>query len=171
MLARLEAQNLLNETSEIKNLGLIMGLYIKFSADMRYGSLLEDDEEETIAPPEFTWTPSNFDHYINAYATKFGITLHGPSNIDGLTAEMDTDLLLPTAGESWDWDTAFKSYQKRYATSPPMGRQSKPQIGGDNLDITTWSSAERKGYSFSKKDPLKAADLKALKEGMVMNIG
>lgn len=168
MLARLEAQKLLSETSDVKNLGLIMALFIKVASNLRSGSLLEDDDEETNArPSSFTWSPAKFDDYINAYAAKFGITLHGPDDMDGLTAELDTDVSLPAAEESWGWAQAFKSYQKNHGGSPPIGR-SKSGIGGDALDITTWTSAERKQYSFDKKDPIKAAELKALKEGKVM---
>lgn len=171
MLARLEAQNLLDENSAVKSLGLIMALYIKLASEMRDGSLLEGDDKETIArPTRFTWIPDQFDDYINAYATTYGITLRGLDNIDDLTAELDTEVSLPRAEASWGCSAAFKSYQKNYAGSPPIG-PSKSTIGGDSLDITSWTSAERKKYSFDKKDPLSAAMLKKIKEGMVMSMG
>lgn len=156
MLARLEAQNLLTQTSEVKNLGLIMALYIKAVADLRSGFLLEDEEEVTDAT--FTWTPSNFEDYINAYSTKYGITLHGPPGIDDLTSNLDSDVTLPTAEASWGWTSAYKAYKRSHGN-----------IGGDGLDITTWSSADRKKYRFDSKDPLKAPELKALKAGAVMS--
>lgn len=43
-------------------------------------------------------------------------------------------------------------------------------IGGDQYDITTWSSAERKKHSFDKKDPLDKKMIKALKQGLVMQL-
>lgn len=170
MLSRLGAEDLLADVSEVKNLGLVMALYIKLADGFRSASLLEGDEEEKIVQPApFRWTPSKFDDYINGFASKYGITLSGLDDIDYLTADLDTDVQLPSDETSWRWDKAFKKYSKRYATSPPMGG-GKAKIGGDNLDITAWSSAERKKYSFDEKDPLTKQDLDALKAGMVMQM-
>lgn len=171
MLARLESQKLLDETSGVKNLGLIMALYIKFAAESWVKDLLDDDgeEEANTHPSQFTWVPGNFDDYINAYANKYGITLYGLVDMDGLTATLETDVSLPTAEADWGWAASFKAYQKRYGHSSSWGRgPSKGKIGGDSLDITTWSSTERKQASFDKKDPFSATDLKNLKAGMVM---
>lgn len=169
MLSRLGAEDLLADVSEVKNLGLIMALYIKLAADFRSGSLLEEGEDEkTTKPSRFSWTPSHFDDYINGFATKYGITLRGLDNIDDLTADLKTDVQLPADEASWGWDKAFKSYSKEYAACPPVGG-GKPHIGGDNFDITSWSSAERKRYN-SNKDPLTKKDLDALKAGMVMRM-
>lgn len=167
MLARLEAQNLLKENSEVKNLGMIMALYIKIASVMRSGDLLEVDEEDTHG--RFTWDPSSFDDYVNAYGTKYGITLYGPPKLDDLTANLDTDVTLPTAEASWGWTKAFKAYQRSYASGAPQVGRGKSTIGGDALDITTWSSADRKGYSFDEKDPLTAAEIKSLKAGAVLS--
>lgn len=41
-------------------------------------------------------------------------------------------------------------------------------IGGDGLDISTWSNAERRHYAFDKKDPLPKDTVKNLKEGLVL---
>lgn len=150
MLARLEREQLLqDQNSEVKNLGLIMALFIKLASELRGGSLLEDGDEETVkkSSPRFKFKPSEFDGYILAYANKFAITLRGPIDIDELVAELDTDAKLPASGQDpWGWNTALKSYSKDYAISPPMGG-GKATIGGDSLDITTWSSAERKRYA------------------------
>lgn len=171
MLARLEAENLLDEVSAVKNLGLIMALYIKLASTLRNMSLLDQDDKESVTRPvQFTWVPDRFDNYINAYGTKFGITLRGLGDIDDLTADLDTDASLPPSELSWGWSRHFKSYQKKHARSPPIGR-SKSKIGGDSLDITSWTSAERKKYSFDKKDPLSAALLRSIKEGEVLSLG
>lgn len=149
MLAHLEREQLLqDQTPEVKNLGLIMALYIKLASDMRGGSLLEGDEEETVkkSSPRIKFNPCEFDAYILAYANKFAIAFQGLKDIVDLVAELETDAKLPASGpDPWGWDPAFKSYSKDNAVPPPMGR-GKAAIGGDNLDITTWSSAERKEY-------------------------
>lgn len=170
MLSRLEAKDLLADVSDVKNLGLIMALYIKLAATFRAGSLIEGSEKDKVyKPTPFTWTPSKFDDYINGFATKYGITLRGLPDMDDMTADLETDVRLPADEAAWGWDKTFKKYSKRYARSPPMGG-GKAKIGGDNFDITAWSSAERKKYSFDKKDPFSKKDLDALKTGMVMSV-
>lgn len=171
MLARLGAENLLDENAAVKNLGLIMALYIKIASIFRNVCLLDEDKEEICTKPSrFTWTPDRFDDYVNAYAAKFGITLRGLDDIEELTADLDTDVSLPALQGCWGWSRSFESYEKRYASSPPMG-PSQSQIGGDGLDIITWTGAERKRYNFDRKDPLSAAILKDIKKGMVMCLG
>lgn len=171
MLARLEAQGLLVKDSEVKNLGLIMTLYIKLARDMRSGSLLEEDKKESISKPSrFNWTPSRFDEYINVYAIKYEITLCGIKDLDRLTVDFDTDLELPTGAETfWGWARVWKPYTKRYANIPPMG-YGRTMIGGDNYDITSWPKALRKKYNFAGVDPFSKKDLDALAEGMVMQM-
>lgn len=165
MLARLEAENLLDDNSAVKNLGLIMALYIKLASVFRDGSLLEEDAEEVCTEPSrYTWIPDRFDDYINAYAAKFGITLRCLDDIDEMTAKLNTGVSLPASGGNWEWSKAFKSYQEEYP-----GEAAR--IGGDSLDITTWTAGERKEKSFDRKDPLSAALLKNIKKGMVMNLG
>ncbi len=43
---------------------------------------------------------------------------------------------------------------QRYQASHGVTKkgQKKPTIGGDKLDITTWTPAERAEYSFTSKD-------------------
>lgn len=170
MLSRLEAKGLLSDGSEVKNLGLVMALYIKLADSIRKGCLLEEETAENNSRPDrFRWIPSRFENYINAFALKFGITLQGLDDIDELTANLDIDVLLPADEASWDWERAFKSYCKLYAMAPPVGG-AKAMIGGDQLDITTWSSAERKRFHFHKKDPLTKKDIDAMKQGLVMHM-
>lgn len=170
MLSRLEAKGLLCDGSEVKNLGLIMALYIKLARELRDGSLLEEKWLDcTSKPVSFRWYPSRFEDYINAYALKFGITLQGMDDIDLLTAGLDTDVELAAHEASWDWDRTFRGYCRRYAMAPPMGGK-EAMIGGDQLDITAWTSAERKRFHMDKKDPLSKKDLDNLKEGLVLHM-
>lgn len=52
-----------------------------------------------------------------------------------------------------------------------VGKTPRTPIGGDTLDITTWTSEERKRKSFDKKDPLGKAEIDAIKNGLVMSLG
>lgn len=168
MLSRLEAMDVLSEGSEVKNLGLIMTLYIKLASDMRGMSLLEDDEEEKLKKPSFKWVPSRYDDYIHAYANKYGIRLHGVDDVEELTADLQ-DVSLPAKGDHlWDWPAKFKAYKKEGLLMNYGGR--RPKFGGDNLDVTSWTSAARAEYNFGHKDPLGKKERDALKDGMVMSV-
>lgn len=165
MLARLEAEKLLDDNSAVKNLGLIMALYIKIASVFRANSLLEEDAEEVCTTPApYTWIPDRFDDYINAYATRFGITLRGLDDIDEMTANLNTNVSLPASGGDWEWSKALKEYRAEFPGEAGV-------IGGDNLDITTYTAAERKQQSFDRKDPLSAAMIRNIKKGMVMSLG
>lgn len=169
MLSRLEALNLLSDGSPVKNLGLMMTMYIRQASTFREGSLLEDDDEEKLTKPSFKWEPGRFDDYIHAYANKYGIRLYGVDNIDEVTAELK-EVSLPATGEHlWDWPAKFEEFKEDGAFPRLVG--GRPAVfGGDSLDITSWTSAMRKKYSFGKKDPLGKKELDALKSGMVMSL-
>lgn len=151
MLATLERNELLKPDSEVKNLGQIMALYIRYVADIMPGFSVESDDLET---------------HILAYATKHDIELQGLSDMNSDRDEMQAEADKvktpdPTAkkDDPWGWEKSFKDYKKDFGP-----------IGGDNLDLTTWSSAERKKHSFDKKDPLDRQMINALKEGLVMQL-
>jgi hypothetical protein len=162
MLAFFESKNMLSETSEVKDLGLIMGLFIKLARDVREYNLLESDEKF-----------ERFDDYVLAYATKFGITLRGPKDIDELAAECNGTVKLPVATAAkpdvWSVYTAINNFKKAYGGS--LGPRSPAKIGGDHYDITAMSSAERKDAAFDKKDPLSKELIQALKNGLPISHG
>ncbi|KAK6536217.1 hypothetical protein TWF281_000460 [Arthrobotrys megalospora] len=117
--------------------------------------------------------PSSFDNQILAYAKKYDITLSGPKDIAGLIRECegDTDpeeVNLPVP-ESNNGPTAdpfgFTKSLKKYKSD------HGPQIGGEKLDITTFSSRERKDASYDNKDPLGRREINAIKQGMVFALG
>jgi hypothetical protein len=56
----------------------------------------------------------------------------------------------------------------KYTMYYGSGSGKNRNIGGDNLDITTMSSAERKEASYEKKDPLSKEMLKKIAEGEVL---
>lgn len=169
MLSRLEAQNLLSEGSEVKNFGLIMALYIDFAAGMREIGLLEEGSVEKVQKPPFQWIPSRFDDYIHAYANKYGIRLYGVDDIEELTAELK-NVSLPAAGDHlWDWSFALESYKEEGIIGCFVGNRQEA-FGGDNLDITSWTSATRAKHNFKNKDPLGKKERDAIKEGQVLTL-
>lgn len=152
MLATLERNALLKPDSEVKNLGMVMALYIRLAGD--------EMPTCSIDLPDLAGD-------VLAYATKFNIEpldLSGMENVDEVKA-LANKVVLPACEDKnddpWEWAKGLKEYQDKH----------KPgKIGGDRLDITTWKSADRKKHSFTKKDPVDKQMIDALKEGLVMQL-
>ncbi|KAI0182134.1 hypothetical protein GGR52DRAFT_568336 [Hypoxylon sp. FL1284] len=167
MFAQLDAQKLVGDASDVKSLGTIMAMYLAIAADMRLSSILKHDGKKGTKKFE----PERFDDAVLSYANKRGVTLQGPRDIDELTAALNGNVDLPKEGakDPWGWEAGLAKYKKRYAgRTNAMVKRKSPDIGGDALDITTWTSAERKAASFNKKDPLGKREIDAIKKGMVM---
>lgn len=173
MLATLERDGLLAPDSEVGNLGIVMALFIKWinagRSDFDLGS---EPHSERLGPAKDRkkWRPDFFDDYIVAYADKYHVAIRGPKGIKELVEDRDGDANLPVMPKSGVADPdpfGFGRMLKRYKSDHgPSGK-----IGGDDLDITTWSSAERKSHSFTKKDPLDKKMINMIKEGLVMQLG
>lgn len=151
MLATLERNGLLKPDSEVKNLGQIMALYIRYVADVFPDVSIETEDLYTL---------------ILAYATKHNIELPGLDKMqadrEDLQEEADKITLpgpMDNLCDTWGWGKTLKEYKKMHGP-----------IGGDQLDLTTWTSAERKKHSFDKKDPLDKKMIDALKQGLVMQL-
>lgn len=151
MLATLERNNLLEPDSKIKNLGHIMALYIRYVVD---------------ALPDYSIESNDLEAHIFAYAAKHKIELPGleGSNVDREELQENAQKIKlpePTAkkNDPWDWAKCLREYKKNYGP-----------IGGDKLDITTWTSVERKKHSFYNRDPLDKKMIDDLKEGLVMHL-
>jgi len=56
----------------------------------------------------------------------------------------------------------YQKYTKQYGHGG--------EIGGNAFQIPYWTREKRKSYAFDKKDPLKDEDIKALKEGKVLQM-
>lgn len=170
MLARLERENLLAEGSEAKDLGVMMALWMKFAADMRGSDVLDGVGQggKISKANGLSYDSSLFDNYILAYADKFGIPVKGPGDIEEVLSQCDGGVPLPATtdkkSDPWGWEAALKNYESKHGT----GSASKPKIGGDHLDITTWTSGQRKEASFEKKDPRGKKDMDAIKKGLVL---
>lgn len=132
MLSRLENMGLLSEGSQVKNLGLVMTLYIKQAADIREMGALDGNDEEKLKKPPFKWTPDRYDDYIHAYTSKYGIRLHGVDSVEELTAELK-DVGLPSKGDHlWNWPSKLTPY-KKVGTLPNMMRGGAA-FGSDGHD-------------------------------------
>lgn len=180
MLALLERENLLAKNSEIKNLGLIMALFMKVATEYREFGILEDSSKEALGPKakKKSWKPHAYPDQIAAYARKYDIPLVGPKHVAALIAQAKAGADLPepaantAAADVFGFVKGLKAYKVNCGgITAFLSRRAKKgttKIGGDALDITTWTSAERKKYAFDKKDPLGKAELDALKRGDVM---
>ncbi|KAK1453604.1 hypothetical protein CMEL01_05263 [Colletotrichum melonis] len=164
-LARLEREGVLAADSEVKDLGCVMAGMLKVASALRGFDLLQNEtvHKESKKRP-FPFTAEKFDSYVAAYAKKHGITPKGVPGLKALIEGLDNEEEeLPTAEEHgedpWGWADALASYKK--------GRK----IGGDDLDITSWTPAKRKQHAFNKKDPLGKKEIDAIKNGMVMMLG
>lgn len=185
MLAQFERVGILPDQSKhsaFPNLGLVMALFMDFAHSARDYGLLESDKKVWLGPmkDKKKWQPHYYDRHILAYARKYDIALAGPRNINITITDAKADVELPTP-ESNNTDKAdpfgfvktLKKYKEEYSgiTSFFTGKPSPTGIGGDSLDITSWTSAKRKSKAFDKKDPLSAGHRAALKKGEVLSIG
>lgn len=146
MMATLERNDLLKPDSEIKNLAMVMGLVIRLDAYDQDGDSFED-----------------LPKYLHAYAAKHNIVLSDVPEDDEpepVPATGKGSLPAPTAKKNDPW--GFAAELKKLA--------KEQVVGGDKYDITTMSAADRKMASFNKKDPLDAKAIKALKEGLIMQL-
>jgi hypothetical protein len=167
MLANLDSKDLLRPDSEVKNLGLVMGLYVLLAKHWRGMSALPDHWPTLPIDRNVAL----FDLQTSIYARLAGIEMVVPGavNMEYLRAQTESfaadEPALPVnreAKDPWMWSRTLTRYGRDFG---------RPKIGGDSCDITTWTSAKRKQASFDHKDPISAKHLKALREGMVMQLG
>jgi hypothetical protein len=188
MLAQLERKNLLANRSEIENLGLIMALFMVIAADSReeYG-VFEDSTEEPLGPvnDKRTWKPHAFDNHILAYACKYDIDLVGDTDLDELIGEANAYVKLPVPesnntaqADPFGFRIALEKYKADHGgitasmalNFPSNATHVPPPIGGDSLDMTTWSTTRRRaGTQRHCSDPLSKEQMDAVKKGMVLS--
>lgn len=143
LLAKLERSDLLKPDSEIKNLGAVIGLFVRFINDVEdYGIDWEDHDSK-----------------LRAYATKWDITIHG-LNHQSYEKPANGTIELPSAEDNdpWGWKKLFAGLRKE----KPKG------FGGDRTDVTSWTSIERKQHASDNKDPIPRAQLAVIKNGGIM---
>lgn len=152
----------------VHNLGWMLSLYLRIAEEMRGSSVL--DRAATSIPKTFKFRAGNIDLYLQAFAKHLGVKVHGAADApeDG-----DERVKMPKLGgkDPWGWDKSFFTFKKDYSTPDfGLGGDKFPTIGGDKLDISAWSSAERKKHSFNKKDPFPKDIAKKLKEGLCLTL-
>ncbi|KAK4443500.1 hypothetical protein QBC34DRAFT_361957 [Podospora aff. communis PSN243] len=177
MLARLEREKLLSKDSEVQNLGLIMGLFMGIEQNMGF-ELEAEDEPLLPKTSRKKWNPAEFAHYIVAYARKHDIQLRGPRGLEELVAEVPEDVEPPANTGKTDpfgFEVALRECTQQNAGVLDFLSKRKKKgtslIGGDGLDITTWTPAERKQFAFDGKDPLTKSMLDHPKAGDVLQRG
>ncbi|KAK3392889.1 hypothetical protein B0H63DRAFT_456767 [Podospora didyma] len=171
------------ESSEILNIGTVMALFIMYAVDAREYGLLEESKAESLGPAmdKKKWHPHEFASYILAYVRKYDIELMGPSKIAQYIKDVEADVALSdtapntASADVWGFAKALKAYTTREGNPGAYmaGRREhhNSKIGGDSLDLTTWTSAERKAKSFKRKDPFGKAEIDAIKRGDVLSMG
>lgn len=152
MLAMLDREGVLKPDSEVKSLSAVMAAFARFIAE------IDND---------FGFEAGGLTAKVLAYARKYNIELKGLNDIEGKEMfkkykEEADKLELPASddnkGDPWGWKKALTQYKKLYG----------PKIGGDKLDMSTWTSAARKSAAFDKKDPFDKEMIAAIKDGMIM---
>ncbi|KAI1449282.1 hypothetical protein F5Y02DRAFT_370981 [Annulohypoxylon stygium] len=181
MLARLDDQDLVGDATDVKSLGTFMAVFLKVAPEVREIGIIDSERGD-----KKTFEEDHFDDAILSYANQRGVTLQGPEDIDELTANLSGEVDLPRKGvkrdeqkdkrgkgkdgkDPWGWNIKLKKYKSMYKKE----NNGNVGIGGDSLDITTWSSSQRKQASFARprRDPLGKREIEAIKNGMVMQLG
>ncbi|KAK3332601.1 hypothetical protein B0T19DRAFT_457490 [Cercophora scortea] len=181
-LAHLERENQLSKDSEVKNLGLIMALFLKLVHDHKDYGFFESSRAESIGPAKDKkkWSPHRFVDQVVSYAHKYDIAITGPKNAAEMVADCKMDAALPlpesntAKADVFGFAKALKNYTNKHggvcAFLSPRKEGATTRIGGDYLDITSWTPAERKKHAFNKKDPLGKKEIDAIKEGLVLGL-
>ncbi|KAF5127127.1 hypothetical protein E5D57_008055 [Metarhizium anisopliae] len=163
-LAILDGKVQLADDTDTKNLGWMMALYQEMANSMQEQGLLGD--AHPLNPKMFKFRAGNLNLYLQSYAYRCGITVPGVADIS-----KDTDITMPkmTARPMGLGEDLFELPAHVRSTYAFRGTHRRA-IGGDGLDISTWTNLERRHYAFDKKDPLANDTVKTLKEGLVLTL-
>ncbi|KAJ5636180.1 uncharacterized protein N7484_009493 [Penicillium longicatenatum] len=163
MLIALENEGLLGPKSKVKNLGMIMALFLQLMKKER--------------PSD----GKNFEIYVFAFAILHQVELIGlpKSTFDMLREEfLRNPDILPGAVSDSDSDSESDSnsdseypWVVKDALDDYMEQEAPRSVGGDDLDITAWTSAERERYHFGGQDPLSEETISALEKGDILTFG
>ncbi|KAH7119287.1 hypothetical protein EDB81DRAFT_914949, partial [Dactylonectria macrodidyma] len=143
-LAALESDGMLSGNSR-SNVGWMIAMYITMASMFRDVSLIQGNRQ--LKAKLFKFWAGNFDLYLQAIAHRLNITIPDTENV--------SKNIEPTMPKGNGKDPSFAEY-KRTSVAPGYAFRGahRTKIRGDGLDITTWSSAERKQYNFDNKVPL-----------------
>ncbi|KAG9854314.1 hypothetical protein KCU98_g1783, partial [Aureobasidium melanogenum] len=159
----------LKPDSKYKDLSLVMSLWVRAANDM--GPDVEDPFDDGKGGDSDLGDWAGFSllwfRYLLALAKEAGIPIKGVTDFDDKVDEWTSQIegkvrLPPKKADRFGWKTKFQKYTKQY------GRGGK--IGGGHFKITKWTRQKRAKHAFDKKDPLGDEEIKALKNGMVLQI-
>lgn len=165
MLATLERNNVMGADSEVKNLGEVMALYFRIGTDKALAGM-------GFKPR----SPTRRVAYIAlAYSIKYNIALRSPVSLEPSLSKIHrvaqkTKLPAPEfrRNDPWNWAKVLREYQEDFRR--PMYAFCPGPVGGDRLDITTWTSEKRMKHNYEDKDPISSADMENVKNGMVLDL-
>lgn len=148
MLATLERNDLFKSDSEVKNIGAIIGLFIRFIIDIEAYGIDWDGQDANL----------------KAYAAKHDITIHGlnhPHYEESAGETVELPEATANSNDPWGWKKTLAKLKKN----------NDGRMGGDSKDITSWAPAERKKAAFNKKDPISRSAMTHIKNGRIMEMG
>ncbi|KAF2813464.1 uncharacterized protein BDZ99DRAFT_460703 [Mytilinidion resinicola] len=150
----LERADLLKPDSKVKNLPMVLSMFLSLASDLDGTGAMERDM--LGADKDQTWP-----HAVVAYARAHDIDLKG-KGIYGSAETVDKfddmgmeDFKKKAGPDRWGFKTAFKAFTAHWAA--PSGPKKKT-LGGEFFDIIKKSSAYRKKHAFDGKDPLDKMD-------------
>ena len=165
MLITLEDEDLLDPKSKVKNLGMIMALFLQL---MRKERPLDC---------------KNYDIYVFAFVMQHKVELIGlpKSHLEMLQEEYrGNESILPEPESESESDSNSGSesdsgsgypWTVKYALDDYIELEAPRSVGGDDLDITAWTSAERKKHHFDGEDPISDETIAAIEEGGILTFG
>ncbi|KAJ5736113.1 uncharacterized protein N7483_001238 [Penicillium malachiteum] len=171
MLATLERQNLLGPDSEVKNLGVVMGMYVLVAAEIGSkkrnvlvgGGIITLGSSNLVMMDTKLSKTRHTSNVIMGYADKYGFKPQSPRDLVNELARRKIKsprltIPLPTAkkNDPWNWKKTLEEYKGG-------------PVGGDRLDMTSWKPEERAKHCFDKsEDPLTQSALDAFKRGELL---
>ncbi|KAJ5656372.1 hypothetical protein N7507_008322 [Penicillium longicatenatum] len=171
MLIALENEGLLGPKSKVKNLGMMMALFLQLMKKER--------------PSD----GKNFEIYVFAFAILHQVELIGlpkstfdmlweeflrnPDILPGAVSDSDSDSGSGSESDSEPDSNSDSEYPwvVKDALDDYMEQKTPRSVGGDDLDITAWTSAERERYHFGGQDPLSEETISALEKGDILTFG
>ncbi|KAH6977520.1 hypothetical protein BKA56DRAFT_687309 [Ilyonectria sp. MPI-CAGE-AT-0026] len=132
----LKEHDLLNATSPILNIGLVVAIFVE------WGWQLANDF--SIFKKSAFWV-----HVVVPMVEEAGITMTGPDGFEKLLEKVKSNAgdLGNAEAKMWKtpWSTKAASFNRKHASS--SSRTAKAKLGGTHYDITLFSAAERKKHS------------------------
>ncbi|KAI5235432.1 hypothetical protein E4T43_09272 [Aureobasidium subglaciale] len=167
-LNRMDTEGDFKTDSKYKDLSLVLALWAKAADD------LGGDVVDPLASKKMDSTIGDYAgfnllwfRYLLTLAKEASVPITGVTDVDDKIDEWTSQVegkvtLPPKRADRFDWKAKYQLYTKKY------GKAGK--IGGEAFQITKWTRQKRAKHAFDKKDPLTDDQVKALKDGMVLQM-